>query len=199
MKNKISGVILAGGTGRRLNGLVKPNIVAGGKTILSRITEIFDGIFDEIIIVTSTPEQFKSFSKYRFIGDKITGRGPLGGIHSALNYTDSEALFIVAGDMPLLSKELIIRQLKYFSEIECDILIPRTGTYIEPLHGIYSKKIKERLELYLIEEKNYAIREFFKKADVKYFDLTEQEVSRRPFTNINSPEDIISLGDLSGS
>jgi molybdopterin-guanine dinucleotide biosynthesis protein A len=37
--------------------------------------------------------------------------GPLGGIHSALKASTKESLFVFTGDMPLLDKEMIVRQI----------------------------------------------------------------------------------------
>ena len=62
MINNISGVILAGGANKRFNGIIKAKIIIDGNTIISRIIEIFSEIFDEIIIVTNTPEEFKDIT-----------------------------------------------------------------------------------------------------------------------------------------
>ena len=149
MAEKITGVILAGGASKRFNGIVKAKIVIGGIPIISRIIGAFQDIFDEIIIVTNTPEEFSDYNNYRIVGDKFLSKGPLGGIHSALTESENELFFVVAGDMPLLEKELIIRQIEFYFKNRCDILIPTVGEYIEPLHGIYSKSILAALEKYL--------------------------------------------------
>ncbi len=111
--HNISGVILAGGSSKRLNGMIKAKIVIDGRTIISRIIDTMNELFGEIIIVTNTPDEFKEYNAYKIIGDKFLNKGPLGGIHSAMNICSSDALFIVAGDMPLLDKILYIRQIEY--------------------------------------------------------------------------------------
>lgn len=190
MVNNISCVILAGGASKRFNGIVKAKIVIDGKTIISRIIETISDIFDEIIIVTNKPDEFKEYRNYKIIGDQFLNKGPLGGIHSALKETDRKALFVVAGDMPLLEKEIIIRQIDFFNNNDCDILIPQINNNIEPLHGIYKKTIISILEEYLEGENDYAIREFFKKTDVRYMQFEGSEKHISAFTNINSPSDI---------
>jgi molybdenum cofactor guanylyltransferase len=196
MIKNISGVVLAGGASSRFKGIIKSKIVIDGRTIIARITETLDELFDEIIIVTNLPEEFKEYSNCKIIGDRIINKGPLGGIHAALKETDREALFVVAGDMPLIDKDYIIRQVDFYMNNVCEVLIPSVNDYIEPLHGIYKKTIIPVLEEYLESEKNYAIRDFFKIADVRYLEFEDCLKSVKAFTNINSPADIIKVKKL---
>jgi molybdopterin-guanine dinucleotide biosynthesis protein A len=191
MNKNISGVILAGGAGKRFNGSIKPKIIVEGKTIISRILESFDGLFDEIIIVTNTPDEFYGFSSCKITGDQFVDRGPLGGIHAALKMTVSEAIFVVAGDMPYLRKDFILRQIESFEKGNCQVLIPKINNFIEPLHGIYSKSILNSLEEYLLNNSDNAIYKFISLTDVGYMEIGDSEDSSKAFTNINYPSDIL--------
>ena len=198
MADNIAGVILAGGASKRFNGIIKPMIDYEGKTIISRIIETIGEIFDDIIIVTNTPDEFKEYDNYKIIGDKFLNKGPLAGIHSALKESESEAIFVVAGDMPLLDKEIIIRQIDFYNTNKCDILIPQIDYYIEPLHGIYKKTLIRNLEDYLGGDNNYAVREFLKMSDVRYLLMEVSGKSISAFTNINSSDDIPVIIKLPG-
>lgn len=190
MIHNISGVILAGGANKRFDGMTKANIVINGKTIMSRIIDTIKDIFDEIIIVTNTPEEFKEYINYKIVNDQILKAGPLGGIHAAIKTSSKEALFVFAGDMPLLDKKVIIRQIEFYKSHKCDILIPRINTYIEPLHAIYNISIIETLEDYLTGDHDYAVRKFYKRQNVRYMQLKGSEEISNAFININSPADI---------
>lgn len=190
MIHNISGVILAGGANERFDGMTKANIVIDGKTIISRIIDTIKDIFDEIIIVTNTPEEFKEYINYKIVSDQILKAGPLGGIHAAIKTSSKEALFVFAGDMPLLDKKIIIRQIEFYNSHKCDILIPRINTYIEPLHAIYNISIIETLEDYLTGDHDYAVRKFYKRQNVRYMQLKGSEEISNAFININSPADI---------
>ena len=190
MVSNISGVILAGGASKRFNGINKTRILIDGKTIISRIIDTISDIFDEVILVTNTPAEFKEYNNFKIICDQFLNKGPLGGIHSALKASEKEALFVFAGDMPLLDKEFIIRQIDYYNINKCEVLIPQINKYIEPLHGIYKKTLFRILEEYLIGNHDYAVREFLKKVNVCYLQLEESEKTRSAFTNINSPYDV---------
>jgi molybdopterin-guanine dinucleotide biosynthesis protein A len=191
MINNISGVILAGGVSRRFKGVTKSNIIINGKTIISRIVDTLSDIFDEIIIVTNTPEEFTEYCNFKIVGDQFLRAGPLGGIHAAFKASSKEALFVVAGDMPLLDKKFIISQIDYYNRNMCDVLIPRINQNIEPLHAIYNISLIKTLEEYLSGDNDYAVRKFFKMVNVRYLQLEESEETKNAFTNINSPSDIL--------
>jgi len=188
--NCITGTILAGGAAKRFNGMIKSKIVIGGRTIISRIIGTFDDIFDKILIVTNTPDEYIEYRNNRIVEDQFLFKGPLGGIHAALSKSETDEIFVVAGDMPLLDKELILKQIDFFYKNKCDILIPVFNDFIEPLHGIYCRSILTRLEEYLRDENDYSMREFFTKCNVLYFQTEETDKYRRAFTNINSPLDV---------
>ena len=198
MIQNISGVILAGGASKRFNGIIKAKIILDGKAIISRIIETIESIFDEIIIVTNTPYEFKEYKNCKIISDQFLDKGPLGGVHAAMKESEREAIFVFAGDMPLLDRKIIARQIDFYNANKCNILIPQIEQYIEPLHGIYKNTLFRILEDYLEGDNDYAMREFFKKADVRYFKIKGSEMSRRAFTNINSPYDISAVNLLLG-
>ncbi len=170
--------------------MTKANIVIEGKTIISRIIGTINDIFDEIIIVTNSPEEFREFNNCRIINDQFLKTGPLGGIHAALKASSKGALFVFGGDMPLLDKKCIIREIEYYNNNKCDILVPRINQFIEPLHAIYNISLIRTLEEYLTVENDYAVREFFKRVNVKYMQFEALEENINAFTNINSPSDI---------
>jgi molybdopterin-guanine dinucleotide biosynthesis protein A len=198
MISNISGVILAGGASKRLNGIIKSNILVGGQSIISRIIDTISTIFDEIVIVTNTPEEFKEFHHLKIIGDHILKAGPIGGIHAALNTSDKEALFVIAGDMPLIRKDFIIRQIDYYNAYNYDVLIPRIKSNIEPLHAIYNCSVRKSLEKYLEDGHNNAVRDFFNLVNVGYMQFDESVETKNAFININAPSDILVVEEILG-
>lgn len=191
--NNISGVILAGGENTRFDGTTKANLVLEGRTIISGITEILSKIFHEIIIVTNTPEEFSEYTEYTIAGDLFRKAGPLGGIHAAMKASSCDAVFVVAGDMPLLDLNLIIRQTDFFLNNRCEALIPSVNKNIEPLHAIYSLSVLKKLEDYLSEDSGYAVREFLTKIETRYLDFGDEQDVKNAFTNINTPSDFINF------
>ena len=190
MECGISGVILAGGANKRFGGITKSNIIINGETIISRIIGNINDLFEEIIIVTNNPSEFPEFAKYKIVEDQYLKAGPLGGIHAALKSSKQDAIFVFAGDMPFLKKEIIAEQIRQFRLKEYDILIPKIGRFIEPLHSIYRVSVLSDLERFMTRGKNRSVRDFISEMNVNYMQIKESEENKRAFTNINSPSDI---------
>ena len=186
----IAGVILAGGKNARIGGKCKAFIQLKDKSFLNIITSALEQIFNEIIIVTNNPSDFTAFiNKYSIITDKIKDVGPLGGINSALYHCSAEAIFVVSCDMPYLNKELIEKQIEFYNKSDCDALIPRIGSFIEPLHSIYKKTTFDILQSFINETQDYSIRNFLKLINVQYMEIEDNKLNRQAFTNINTHED----------
>lgn len=191
MISDISGVILAGGTNSRFGGRIKAKIEIMGKSIISRIIDTISVIFDELIIVTNTPTEFIEYQNLKLTSDEFLKIGPLGGIHAAIKASSKKAVFVFAGDMPLLDNNLIIQQIAAYEDHRCDILIPRLDEYLEPMHAIYNCSLRMAIENFISEDKSKAAREFIKRADVRYFDVEDSEMTKAAFMNVNFPADIL--------
>jgi molybdopterin-guanine dinucleotide biosynthesis protein A len=185
----ISGVILVGGENKRFNGVIKSNLIIGGRTILDRIVGTISDLFGEIIIVTNTPDKFGNYSSFRFTGDQYSNMGPLAGIHAGMKASALRSVFVFAGDMPFLDKEIIERQIDEYLRIKPLILVPKVNGLIEPLHSIYSNQLLPVLEEYLISDKRPAVRDFYNNTDVSYLKLTDSGKTRKAFMNINTPDE----------
>lgn len=194
MTENISGVILAGGANTRFEGKMKPNLFIGGQTIIGRISVILKDIFRELIIVTNTPGEFRQYSDFKIVPDAYLKIGPLGGIHAALKASSMKSVFIFAGDMPVLDKKLILLQIEAFEKIRPDILVPRSGEYIEPLHSIYSKSVLPHLEDYISGNTKFAVRDFIRTMNVSFFETGSE--AKNAFMNINTPEDITKAEEI---
>lgn len=187
MIENISAVILAGGANTRLGGWTKARIRVGGKTIISRMLETLSPLFKEIIIVTNTPEEFKEFGNLIITGDEYLNAGPLGGIHAAMKVSGKEACFVFAGDMPLINREIILRETEIYTMNKNEIVVPRSGKFIEPLHSIYRNTIIHDLEACLSANNVMSVRDFIRNRNIAYFITAEEEA----FINVNFPADII--------
>ena len=198
MGKEISGVILAGGASKRFGGKNKSKISIGGRTIMSRMIVVMEEIFDEIIIVTNSPEEYVDFNKHKIVRDQILKAGPLGGIHAAMETSSKDAVFVFAGDMPFISKKIITDQINKYTEGEFEALVPRINTFIEPLQAIYNNSACEFLNALLRSNDNHAVRDFLSNLDTHYMQLEDSEETRLAFTNINTPHDLFKIGKRQG-
>lgn len=183
-------MILAGGQAKRYGGINKTGIIIEGKTIIERISDVIAGFFDELILVTNDPSGFGSLHNFIVTSDIYPGIGPLAGIHSGLKSCSGDAVFIFAGDMPFPNEKLISSMLTTYKQQGCDILLPRAGNRLEPLHGIYSKKILLVLETFIEKGGSRAVRDFIQNVRHCIFEVEDTPANRIAFTNLNSPGDL---------
>jgi molybdopterin-guanine dinucleotide biosynthesis protein A len=191
---KISGAILAGGDNKRFGGIPKSNIFINGEKIISRIVRTLSDIFEELIIVTNTPSDFREYSRLIIVKDHFLKAGPLGGIHSALKASSGDAVFVIAGDMPFPDKKIITQMNDRYKHSDYDIFIPRINGLIEPLHAIYNTSLLPDLEQFISTNKSRAIRDFVNSRKAGYLEMEPSESSKKAFTNINSQSDLEKLG-----
>ncbi len=190
----MAAAILSGGKNTRMKGENKAFLSVGGTPIVQRALGILREIFPETIIVTNSQQDFAAFKNNSIItGDLIKDSGPLAGIYSALSVTTQEAVFFVACDMPNLHNALILQLVNYFKKSNFDVVVPRINSFIEPLHGIYRKELKEKLRVFLQTSKDYSIRSFLRTVNVGYLDLEDNSLNRKIFINLNTPQDLMDL------
>ncbi len=135
----VSGIILAGGQARRMGGINKALIEIGGRTIIERIASTLSRVLSNILIVTNDPDSF------RFLGlpmyrDAIPGSGSLGGLFTGLKVCGTDYGFLVGCDMPFLRADIISFMIGKTDD--CDVIVPATGDYLEPLHTLYLTEMR---------------------------------------------------------
>lgn len=184
----MTGVILAGGQSKRLERRNKALLELGRESIIARTVALFRRLFEEVLIITNTPEPYRTLG-CRLASDVRPGNDSLGGLHTGLVEASSRYGFFVACDMPFLNERLIRRQMEGCEEY--DVVIPVTTYGYQPLHGIYSKNCIAPIERQL-ERGDLKIVRFFPEVRVREFrleqirDLDPEELS---FFNVNTPVD----------
>ncbi len=190
-KENIAGAILAGGNNTRMGGRNKAFLKMNNTPIVQDAIGVFKKVFDEILLVTNSPGEYRSFRKdCLIIEDVIKNVGPLGGIHSALSYTTKGAVFFVACDMPYLHNEMIVSQIDQFNKVNCDALVPRIGQMIEPLHAVYKKNLRDKITMFIQGGESYSIKNFLQTENMHYWDLEETPFHRTVFKNLNTLNDV---------
>ena len=148
MYTDITGIILAGGKSTRM-GANKSFLKIGEQTIVERIADLMKSVFAEVIIISNTPDDYK-FLNLPVYEDVYKGKGPIGGIHSGLKNSYTEKNLFISCDVPLMNKETIEYIVNY--ETEMSIKVCRTKGFIQPLPGMYDRRLLDTLEKILSSE-----------------------------------------------
>jgi molybdopterin-guanine dinucleotide biosynthesis protein A len=185
-------IILSGGNSLRF-GADKARITFGEASLLENIVSSLSYIGPEIIIVTAPnqpPVKRLNRVKCRYINDVYPGKGPLGGVYSGLRASNYLYNLVVACDMPFLNRELLeymIAQAPGF-----DLVIPRVGHFVEPLHAVYARSCLVPLQE-LLEQGRLSLQELLPRIRARYLeeaDLDRLDPGHLSFFNINTRADL---------
>ena len=186
---KVSAILLAGGLSRRMGGVNKALLTLSGQTIIERVAQVLVSVFREVIVVTNTPPDFE-FLGLPMVPDMHPGSGSLGGLYTGLTACSADHGFLVACDMPFLHQGVV----RYIVERagEPDIVVPRVGEHLEPLHAVYSRACAPCIRR-VLNRGDLKIINFFNKARV--LEVPDAELRRIDpglscFMNINTPADL---------
>jgi len=180
--------ILAGGKSTRM-GQDKATARVGEKPLIHIVYNKVKDIFDDVLILSGLHETIEGINA-PVLKDVLPFGGSMAGIVSALLYSKTPYIFVVACDMPFLSAEALLYMVHEANGE--DIIIPKTRLGFEPLHAIYRKSCIAPL-FRLIEQKRRKLTEILPFVSVKK--LEEQTCffknGRSVFTNINTMNDLL--------
>jgi molybdopterin-guanine dinucleotide biosynthesis protein A len=183
----MTGIVLAGGKCGRM-GTDKAFLTVAGMPMIAHVVRALRTIADQIIIVTNSPAAYAAFDAV-IVTDALVKPGPLTGIYSGLQTSKDECNFIVACDMPYLNPQL----LSYMSGLAegYDIVAPKVGGFVEPLHAIYRRRLLPVIED-RIQRDVQRIQAIFSEARVRFVpeeDIDRFDPARRSFKNLNTPQE----------
>ena len=187
---KITGVILAGGQGRRMGGVDKGLKVLRGKPLVQWVIERLEPQVDELLInANQNLETYEHFG-YRVIPDEIGGfAGPLAGLQRGLTEARHPLVATTPCDSPFLPRDLIARLYAALSRENAEIAVARTGDQPHPVFCLCRKQVLDGLNAFLAAGG--------RKIDAWYAKLNVVEVAfddqAEAFSNINTPDELQSF------
>jgi molybdenum cofactor guanylyltransferase len=183
--NGVTGVILAGGLGRRMGGLDKGLQPLHGKPMVQWVIERFAPQVDELLInCNQNAEAYARFG-HRLVPDEFQGfAGPLAGLHAALKVARHPLVATVPCDSPFLLMDLVARLREALGE--SDLAVAKTGEQPHPVFALVRCSVLPDLEAFLASGG--------RKFDAWYASLRVAEVSfdgqEHAFRNINTLEEL---------
>lgn len=188
LTNNISGIILAGGKSSRM-GVNKAFLSINGEIMIARIVKMMSLLFENLIIITNTPEEYELLGVSMF-EDIFKEKGPLGGIHSGLVNSRTEKNFVLSCDMPFMTIEMIDYIINY--KTQKPVVFCKAAGYMQPLAGVYSRSIIPRMEKFLSDENvtDNSFHQFLKDVDSEIINPESLPFyEEKIFYNVNHPED----------
>ena len=185
-REPITGLILAGGMGRRMGGRDKGLQPFRGKPMAAWAIERLAPQVDALLInANQNLETYAAFG-YPVVSDRIGGfAGPLAGLHTGLLAAETPLLVTVPCDSPFLPEDLVARLLSGLNGRGAELAVAKTGDQAHPVFSLVRREVLESLTAYLESGG--------RKIDAWYAALKVVEVpfeDERAFANINTLEEL---------
>jgi molybdopterin-guanine dinucleotide biosynthesis protein A len=184
---RITGVILAGGQGRRMGSVDKGLKLLRGKPMVQWVLERFAPQVDEVLI--NANQNLDTYARFgcKVVPDDIGGFvGPLAGLHRGLSTATHDFIATVPCDSPFLPLDLIARLYATLEDKQADLAVARTGDQPHPVFCLCHKSVLPGLTAFL-ESGGRKIDAWYaalKVAEVLFDDEAEA------FSNINTVEEL---------
>ena len=181
----VSGIVLAGGLGRRMGGVDKGLQTLHGKAMIEHVLARLAPQVDEIVInANQNVPRYQAFG-HRVVSDRITGfAGPLAGLHAGLAAVSHPLAVTVPCDSPFLPADLVARLGEHIGAN--DLAVAKTGDQPHPVFALVRRSVAGNLEAFLAGGG--------RKIDAWYASLKVVEVSfddeADAFRNINTLEEL---------
>jgi molybdopterin-guanine dinucleotide biosynthesis protein A len=182
----ITGIVLAGGQGRRMGGRDKGLVEFQGRPLIAWVLEALGPQVDTIVInANRNPERYAEFG-YPVVADALDGyQGPLAGFASGMVHASTPLALTVPCDGPLLPQDLAGRLRTALEEAGAQIAVAHDGQRMQPVYALLRTDLLPSLQAFLSEGERKIDRWYLRHRTVTV------DFSDRPetFANINSPED----------
>lgn len=141
---QLTGMILAGGEGRRMGGRDKGLEPFAGLPLIAHVIQRFDGRVAELLINANRNSDAYELFADRVIEDAEGGfKGPLMGIYSGLRAAKTPWLLVAPCDSPALPEDLVARMVAGIGEH--DIGVAFDGERLHPVVALIRTTLADDL------------------------------------------------------
>ena len=183
----VTGVVLAGGQGRRMGSVDKGLVLLQGRPMVRHVLERLRPQVEEILINANQHRaEYEAFG-YAVFADAIGGfAGPLAGLQVGLAQAKHPLVATVPCDSPFLPADLVERLAASLEANESDLAVARTFAQPHPVFALVRRSVLPHLTRFLEEGG--------RKIDAWYATLSTVEVpfddEADAFRNINTPDEL---------
>lgn len=182
-----TGVVLAGGKSLRM-GRDKAMIEIDGRTLLDRALDMLDPHVHELLVIAD-PGKYGSVGPF-VVADEWPGKGPLGGIATAMRYASNDRLLVIAVDLPGLTTAFFQRVMSQLGTAT-EAVVPRHEGLIEPLAAAYHRNAQPVFRR-CVEMDILKMSDALSQVRTSYVEMIpgSDEWPKDLFRNLNTPNDL---------
>lgn len=146
----ITGLVLAGGQGRRMGGVDKGLQPLKGRAMVEWVIERLAPQVSEVVINANQNRAVYERFGHRVVADEVGGfAGPLAGLHAGLTATSTPYLVTVPCDSPALPMDLVDRLWRALDDFGADLAVAKTFDQPHPVFALVRHEVLPHLTEFL--------------------------------------------------
>jgi len=183
----ITGIVLAGGQGRRMGGVDKGLVELDGKPLVAHaLARLAPQVGAMLINANQNVERYAAFG-LPVVQDAVGGfAGPLAGLHAGMTLAATTHVVTVPCDSPFLPHDLVSRLAAALAQEDAQLAVARTFDQPHPVFALVRRDVLPHLAAFLAGGG--------RKIDAWYATLRVAAVQfddcEQAFRNINTPDEL---------
>ena len=147
---EVTGIVLAGGQGRRMGGVDKGWVELAGEPMIAHVLRRLAPQVDGILINAN-----QNLDRYRALGhpvvaDSVGGfAGPLAGLHAGLTHATRALVVTVPCDSPFLAPDLVARLHAALVSNDAQLAVAKTFDQPHPVFALVRRDVLPGLASFL--------------------------------------------------
>ncbi len=183
--SEITGVVLAGGKARRMDGLDKGMVLFRDTPLIEHVLNRLAPQVDQLIINANRNFDFYTQAGVPVVADeRLDFAGPLAGMEAALSRVRTPLSLVVPCDTPFLPDDLAARMLRAMNQDGADIVIPDDGDQVQPVFCLMRTSLLDSISRSL-DSGIQKVQDWLAMQNLSWADFSDHPDA---FTNINDHE-----------
>jgi molybdopterin-guanine dinucleotide biosynthesis protein A len=183
----VTGIVLAGGQGRRMGGVDKGLVDLDGRPMVAHVlARLAPQVGDVLINANQNLDRYRAFG-FPVVPDAVGGfAGPLAGLHAGLTQARGACVVTVPCDSPFLPADLVARLHAALARDQAELAVAKTFDQPHPVFALVRRDLLANLAAFLANGG--------RKIDAWYAGLRVVEVpfddEAEAFRNINTADEL---------
>lgn len=149
-RDDITGIVLAGGMGRRMGGVDKGLVpLAGSPMVAHVLARLAPQVGALVINANQNLERYAAFG-HPVVPDAVGGfAGPLAGLHAGMTAASSACVLTSPCDSPFLPLDLAARLVRGMDDADAQLAVARTFDQPHPVFALVRRTVLPHLAAFL--------------------------------------------------
>ncbi|MEO8345819.1 MAG: molybdenum cofactor guanylyltransferase MobA [Betaproteobacteria bacterium] len=146
----VTGIVLAGGMGRRMGGVDKGLVELSGAPMVAQVLARLAPQVGSILINANQNAQRYAAFGFPVVADAVGGfAGPLAGLHAGMSQATTPFVVTVPCDSPFLPEDLVARLGVAMAKDSVQLAVAKTGDQPHPVFALVRRDVLPHLAAFL--------------------------------------------------